>query len=81
MTVASNDFCANAAILYGNRAFTVQAHPEFDGLFIDGLINTRGRGNVPDDLLDAAEESLAKPVANQTLADQFADFFRQERSQ
>ncbi|TCL08998.1 GMP synthase (glutamine-hydrolysing) [Shimia isoporae] len=80
VTIASNDFCKNAAIIYGDRALTVQAHPEFDGLFIDGLINTRGRGVVPDDLLDAAEETLAAPVANQTLADQFADFFRQERS-
>jgi len=81
VTIASNDFCKNAAIVYGDRALTVQAHPEFDGLFIDGLINTRGRGVVPDDLLDAAEDTLAEPVANQTLADQFADFFRQERTQ
>ncbi len=81
VTVASNDFCENAAIIYGDRAFTVQAHPEFNGLFVDGLINTRGRGNVPDEILDAAEETLAEPVASQTIADQFADFFRQERTQ
>ncbi|KPA22216.1 GMP synthase (glutamine-hydrolyzing) [Shimia sp. SK013] len=81
VTLASNDFCAHAAVLYGDRALTVQAHPEFDGLFLDGLINTRGRGLVPDTLLDAAEDTLAEPIANQTIADQFADFFRQERHQ
>ncbi|MGR3713146.1 MAG: type 1 glutamine amidotransferase [Shimia sp.] len=81
VTIASNDFCAHAAILYGDRALTVQAHPEFDGMFIDGLINTRGRGVVPDVLLDAAEEALLAPTSSQTIADQFADFFRQERTQ
>ena len=30
---ASNDHCANAAIVYGQKAFTVQAHPEFGADF------------------------------------------------
>jgi len=73
------DFCKNAAILYGDRALTVQAHPEFSADFVDGLINTRGRGVVPDDILDAAIDDLDEPTNSQTIADQFADFFRQER--
>ncbi len=79
VTIASNDFCKNAAILYGDRALTVQAHPEFSADFVDGLINTRGRGVVPDDILDAAIDDLDEPTNSQTIADQFADFFRQER--
>ncbi len=78
--VASNDFCAYAAIAYGDRALTVQPHPEFDTGFMEGLIKTRGRGVVPDDRLDTALDALPHPTANQTLADQFADFFRQERT-
>jgi GMP synthase (glutamine-hydrolysing) len=79
VAIASNDFCKNAAILYGDRAITVQAHPEFSADFVDGLINTRGRGVVPDEVLDAAIDELDEPTHSQTIADQFADFFRQER--
>ena len=34
--VATNDFCENAALLYDDRMFTVQAHPEFPNSFVDG---------------------------------------------
>ncbi|MEL6640833.1 MAG: type 1 glutamine amidotransferase, partial [Pseudomonadota bacterium] len=34
---ASDDFCANAALIYGQKAFTVQAHPEYDSGFMAGL--------------------------------------------
>lgn len=77
--VASNDFCENAALVYGDRAFTVQAHPEFEASFIDGLIRTRGRGVVPDDQLEAAAATLDQPTDNARLAEQIARFFR-ERS-
>ena len=30
-----SDFCRNAALIYGDRAFTVQAHPEFADSFVD----------------------------------------------
>jgi GMP synthase (glutamine-hydrolysing) len=79
VVLASNAFCENAALLYGDRILTVQPHPEFDAAFIAGLIETRGRGNVPDDLLDAAARNLDKPTASESFADQMADFFRKER--
>ncbi|MBO9396066.1 type 1 glutamine amidotransferase [Shimia sp. R9_2] len=79
VTIATNDFCKHAAILYGDRALTVQAHPEFSADFVDGLINTRGRGVVPEEVLEAAIDELDEATASQTIADQFADFFRQER--
>ena len=77
--VASNGFCENAALLYGDRAFTVQWHPEFEANFIDGLIQTRGRGVVPDDLLDAAVNRLEEPTDNTALAQQIARFFKERR--
>lgn len=80
VVLASNDFCENAALVYGDQILTIQPHPEFGSDFIDGLINTRGKGNVPQDLLDTATANLTKPVANQTFADQMADFFRKERA-
>lgn len=75
----SNDFCKNAALVYGKKAFTVQAHPEFDSGFIDGLATHRGPGNVPDPLLEAARANLPKPNDNARLARQIAGFFK-ERS-
>lgn len=78
--IATNDFCANAALLYDDRALTVQAHPEFLPEFVDGLMKTRGKGVVPDALMAAASTRLALPLDTQTMADQIAAFFKQERA-
>jgi GMP synthase-like glutamine amidotransferase len=78
--VASNDFCTNAALLYDDRAFTVQAHPEFRPEFVDGLMRTRGPGLVPDDLMAAARARLDEPLADRSMAAQIAAFFKQPRA-
>ncbi|MCO4843521.1 MAG: type 1 glutamine amidotransferase [Yoonia sp.] len=77
--VACNDFCENAALLYGRNAFTVQAHPEFGDQMIDGLATLRGPGVVPDPLLAGAHANLGKANANQKLALQIAKFFLERR--
>lgn len=78
--IASNDFCTNAALLYDDRALTVQAHPEFRPEFVDGLMQTRGKGLVPDDLMVEAASRLALPIDDQTMADQIAAFFKMARA-
>ena len=75
--LAHNDFCANAALLYPGRAYSIQPHPEYGDAFIAGLIRTRGRGVVPDTLLDAAEAGLDGRLDNARVADQFATFFKE----
>jgi GMP synthase-like glutamine amidotransferase len=77
--LASNDFCENAALLYDDRAFTVQAHPEFRSDFVDGLMKTRGRGLVPDPLLDAATARLDTPLQDRAIAARIAEFFKHPR--
>lgn len=77
---AQNSFCENAALVYGDRAFTVQAHPEFQDDFIQGLIDTRGKGIVPADLLDRAESRMGEALASDLLADRIAKFFKQPRN-
>jgi len=77
--IATNEFCTNAALLYDDRALTVQAHPEFRSEFVDGLMKTRGKGLVPDALMAKASDRLALPLDTQTMADQIAAFFKQER--
>lgn len=73
---ASSDFCKNAALVYGNKAFTTQPHPEYASDFIEGLITYRGKGIVPDAQLDVAREGLDKPNDNPRVAAQIAQFFK-----
>ncbi|WP_210527095.1 type 1 glutamine amidotransferase [Rubellimicrobium arenae] len=77
VAVASSPFCANAALVYGNRIFTVQAHPEFDQGFVADMIEKRGRGLVPDPLLDAAKAAVEQPIDDGRLADRIARFFKE----
>ncbi|WJY20162.1 type 1 glutamine amidotransferase [Fontisubflavum oceani] len=63
----SSDFCANAVLAYGDKILTVQPHPEFDAGAIAGLIATRGKGIVPEPLLDGARAGLDQPVDTQAL--------------
>lgn len=73
--VATNEFCENAALLYDDRMFSVQAHPEFPNSFVDGLMRTRGPGLVPDDLMAAARDRFSDPLDSPTMADRIARFF------
>lgn len=78
--IATNDFCTNAALLYDDRALTVQAHPEFRPEFIDGLMKTRGKGLVPDDVMASASARLADPLQDGTIAARIASFFKEHRA-
>ncbi len=79
-TIASNDFCAYAALVYDDRILSIQPHPEFGPDFIDGLIRTRGKGVVPDDRLAAATLQLDAPLDSNVIADRIAAFFKQPRA-
>lgn len=77
--LATSDFCTNAALVYDDRALTIQAHPEFPDSVIDGLIRTRGEGVVPDPLLQQARARLGQPNDSDRIADRIAQFFLQPR--
>ena len=74
--VATNAFCENAALVYGDRIFTVQAHPEFENDFTRRLGDARGEGVVPDPILAAARAIQHEPIDNTGVADQMARFFK-----
>jgi len=78
--IASNDFCTNAALLYDDRALTVQAHPEFRPEFVDGLMKTRGKGLVPDEVMAQAAARLDLPLQDRTMAGRIAAFFKEPRA-
>lgn len=78
--LARNDFCENAILAYGDTIWTIQPHPEFSAFFVDGLIRTRGRGVVPDALLEAAAAGLDRPNNNADIAAHMVGFFKKERA-
>ena len=54
----------------------MQAHPEFRDDFVSGLIETRGKGLVPDPLLDTARGRMGGKRDSDLMADRIAAFFR-----
>ncbi len=73
--IASSPFCRYAALAYGDLGYSVQAHPEYGDGFIEGLIDTRGKGVVPDDLMTQARAKFGGKTASDRIADQLARFF------
>ncbi|MGB7262605.1 MAG: type 1 glutamine amidotransferase [Albidovulum sp.] len=78
--IGTNAFCENAALLYGDWAYTVQAHPEYGNDFIEGLMTTRGKGLVPDEIMANARARFTPQNSSSAIADKIADFFKQTRN-
>ncbi|CUI01833.1 type 1 glutamine amidotransferase [Leisingera aquaemixtae] len=78
--LGGNDFCRNGILAYGDHIISWQPHPEFPSAFVGGLIEKRGRGVVPDEVLDRAAAGLDAPVDNQNIATFLAEFYRKERT-
>jgi len=78
--IASSPFCQYAGLAYDDRGLSVQAHPEFADDFVKGLIDTRGRGLVPDPVLSEARDKLGAPLDSPDIARRIAAFFKQNRN-
>ncbi len=76
----TNDFCQNAMVAYGDTIWTVQAHPEYGDGFIKGLMDTRGKGLVPDELMQAATNRLPANDDNPKIGRLMAEFLKKERA-
>lgn len=75
--MAETEFCRYAALAYGNHAFSMQPHPEFDAEAVRLLLEARAPGLVPDDRIEAARRALSLPIASGQVADRIADFFKE----
>lgn len=78
--LAGNDFCENGILAYGDHIWTLQPHPEFNNEFTGGLIDKRGRGVVPDQILGQASQQLDTPVDSPAIATFLAEFMKKERT-
>ncbi len=74
--LAASEFCPYAALAYGDKVLSYQAHPEFPADYTIDLLDKRGPGIVPDDLLAAARAEAGKPNASATIAARVAGFFK-----
>jgi GMP synthase (glutamine-hydrolysing) len=76
--IGSNEFCENAMLAYGDKALTVQPHPEFTSEFLADLVQAR-RDVLPAHIADLAEARLNEPLTSLGYADRFEEFFKRER--
>ena len=77
---AQSEFCKYAALAYNDRAYTVQAHPEFSGALVGDLVDARrGQPGMPDDIMTEAVQKSSQPLDDKAIAAQIAAFFKQPR--
>ncbi|MDO6563382.1 glutamine amidotransferase [Amphritea sp. 1_MG-2023] len=65
-TFATSEFCQYAGLVYGDRIFTVQAHPEFNLSYETALVQLRKGEVIPDAV---ADEGLAELQAEGAATD------------
>ncbi len=78
--IGSSGFCKYAVLAYGDKVLTTQPHPEFQSDVIQGLLDHRTDGIVPKDLVQDAQSRIDKPIQAETIADMFADLFKQSET-
>ena len=78
--IAHSPFCAVAGLAYGTHGLSVQAHPEFSSEFVDGLMDSRGKGVVPEALLSKARTRLNDKIDQPLLARKIANFFKKSQT-
>lgn len=73
--LATNAFCAHAALAIGETILTVQPHPEFDKDVIAGLLEYRAAGVVPDNMISDTKARLDTPTDGGAFGEKIAQFF------
>lgn len=74
--VGQSEFCTNAALMIGDQIMTIQPHPEFTSHILTTIIEQRGKGVVPDDLLIEARANADIPTDAARFADRMANHFK-----
>jgi len=78
--LGGNGFCRYGILAYGDHIVSWQPHPEFPSAFVGELIEKRGRGLVPEDVLDPALSELDAPVDNPKISQELARFFQTQQA-
>jgi GMP synthase-like glutamine amidotransferase len=75
--IGSSDFCCYAVLSYGNKAVSVQAHPEFDAGFIKGLFDAR-EAVLPPQIRARKNDDLSGELSSPTIARMMADVLKRK---
>lgn len=75
-TVGESDSCTHAALAYRGRAFSVQAHPEFEDTHVSLLLDVR-RAALDERQAAIVRANLGKPLSNTDLAERITAFFKE----
>ncbi len=74
--ILASDFTPNAGLAYKNgAALSFQPHPEFTDDYALALVELR-RGNAPDEVVETALKSVAKPSNSAEVAAYLGQFFK-----
>ena len=73
--IATSEFCENAALAYGNRALTYQAHPEFTNAFGRDLLDQQ-RDILPQETVLAADRAFDTLSPSAHVAQDIVQFLR-----
>ncbi len=77
---AGNDFTRYAGLRYGDKAWSVQPHPEFSNALIGAYVDLRrDLGTYPAEIMDHAAEECANPTDSGHMAQAIAAFFKKSR--
>lgn len=74
--VGTTPHCQYAALQYGQRALSIQPHPEFDDAFVSALLDERGH-LFPSHNVATARSSLGPPLDNASVSSVLRDFILQ----
>ena len=75
--IASSLFCQFAALVYGQKAFTVQPHPEFSNSVFDDYVKSRRSSPVyPPAFMERADQLRDVPIQNSAIAEDIAAFLK-----
>lgn len=74
--LAETPFCPFAALAYGDTAFSMQPHPEFDAEFERDIVTVRRGSVIPEQIADEALASLDTGVDADIVGRWITRFFR-----
>ncbi|AUG54810.1 glutamine amidotransferase-related protein [Thalassospira marina] len=77
---ASSDFCPYAGLNYGDKAASIQPHPEFSRAYENALLQSRRGELIEEDLAVIAEKSLDNPVDGGSFAHWLLAFLKGEQN-
>ncbi|MEM6728898.1 MAG: type 1 glutamine amidotransferase [Pseudomonadota bacterium] len=79
-TLAASDFCAHAALRYGDHILTMQPHPEIPDDVLATYLDTRGQDAAfPADIIAQARADIGRPSDEAQVATMLATFLKEAR--